>query len=241
MYLFGFVTNRILVKSVDFQDLLCPHCAKKGQLAMKFFQLEQDGAFRQRLNKLEPKVDCKSCGQSFTEQQFTPELKQLFDNEKKNIKLVTSIKLGTLGKRALVVLFGCIAVAAGIFMANSFGLLNNSSKNSVETELENTKQYVANPQIGDICKTLITRNGQVISTLYKIIEMDKPANKIVAAPHFEQGANANWDSFSLADDKFDKANKLAFSLKDFSTNRLVKDGEKPNEITRSIYSIVRQK
>lgn len=238
MYIFGITTNRILIKTVNSSHLTCPACQRQGQLQIKLFQIEIDGALKRKLDKIEAEANCQNCGKTLQEKEFTAELKQVVADESKNIKLVTSTQLGTLGKRALAIALGCFILAGGIFLANSLGLLQGG-KSSVENELENAKLYVAEPKVGDICKALAVKNGQTAAKLFKVVEVDKANNKITLVAHAKENAGvANWDNLAMDDSQF-TGEKETFSLKDFSNRRIAKDGEKTNEIM-SVYSVIRK-
>jgi hypothetical protein len=51
MYIFGFLTNYVRIKTVLLPHLNCPSCQQKGFIEMTFLQEEQDGVVIQRLNR----------------------------------------------------------------------------------------------------------------------------------------------------------------------------------------------
>src|SRR5262245_56914442 len=123
MYVFGFSTNYIPIKTIPLAHLACPHCQHEGLLEMMLLQEQQDGVVTQRLNKLSATVTCKSCGQAISRKNWGPEITTAFNTAAATNKLTTSVKLSRQGKRVTGIFAGCIVLVAGIFVADKFGAL----------------------------------------------------------------------------------------------------------------------
>lgn len=245
MYLFGFSTNYLPVKTLPLAHVTCPHCHQKGFIEMTLLQEEQDGVVIQRLNKLSATVTCTSCKQSISKNNWSPEITTAFNTAAATTKLTTSVKLSKQGKRVIGIFIGCIVSVAGIFAADKLGILKNSGKPSYEIESDYTEQYIRNPQAGDICQVGIfeahaSANAEGKYTLFKIVKTDKANNTIIMIPHTGQVASPNdFGKLSMDAGSFDAAHPETFVLKEFEYHHIKKESEGSGGITRNIYSIRR--
>jgi predicted RNA-binding Zn-ribbon protein involved in translation (DUF1610 family) len=243
MYIFGFSTNYIPVKTIGLPQHTCPNCGQAGTLEMTFLQMEQDGVITHRLNKISTELSCTACKKKIPQKQWTESLKNIFETEKKDIKVVTSVKLSRYGKRVIGIALGCLLFVAGIFVADKLGLLSNSGKQPYEIESENTSQYKMYPQTGDICRVGIfnvnDRNDYKY-TLFKITDINTAENKITIAPNYKSSTKITFDDLAAGDADFNTKDLKTFSLKNFKYSTFANDGD--DHTTRiNIFSIVRPK
>jgi hypothetical protein len=221
-YIFGFTRNLIPVKTFELATEQCPNCQQHGQLAMHCYQVEEDGVVTQRLLKMETKVVCRHCQHELSQQQWTENMRQQLAAARSSISLVGSTKISKYGKRVIAVAVGCCLFVGVIFLANKLGWLKSNSKNDIEQGIEQTRVYTQQPLVGDICKILIQEPGSYY-TLAKVVKVDQAGNSISLAFHREQIRDfGQLGTLSASDDQFDKANAIAFVLKDFAYQQLHK-------------------
>ncbi|MGO4293304.1 hypothetical protein [Chitinophaga sp. RAB17] len=245
MYIFGFSTNYIRVKTVPLTHVACTHCHHKGLVEMTLLQEEQDGVVTQRLNKLSATVTCTSCNQSISKNNWRPEITAAFNAAVATVKLTTSVKFSKQGKRVIGIFLGCIVFVVEIFAADKLGILKNSGKQAYEIGSDHTEQYIRHPQSGDICQVGIFdahagANAEGKYTLFKIVTTDKANNTIVMIPHTGQVASPNdFGGLSIDAGSFDAAHPETFVLKEFEYHHFKKENEGSGGIARNIYSIKR--
>jgi len=118
MYIFGFSTNYIPLKTLLLPGCSCPKCGRNGSLEMTFLQQEQNGVVVHRLNKISGKLNCGSCGAVIPGKEWTSDIKIFFEREKQNLPVIKSLKISAYGKRLIGVAIGCFLLVGAIFLAN---------------------------------------------------------------------------------------------------------------------------
>jgi hypothetical protein len=186
MFVFSFKTNYLPIKTIAAGAMVCPLCARTTAINLHLFQVEQEGVVVQRLNKMVATATCGGCGHSIEQKQFPGPLRDLFERERSNTTLQKSLKLGSMGKRALLVASACFALAGGIFLADHFHLLDAKTAN-VEFDQQIQSAYRASPAVGDLYKVVVSLNQQYTYRWFRVSKIDNVAKTVTLQASKEAG------------------------------------------------------
>lgn len=244
MYIFGFSTNYIPLKTLLLPGCLCPKCGRNGSLEMTFLQQEQNGVVVHRLNKISGKLNCGSCGAVIPGKEWTSDIKIFFEREKQNLPVIKSLKISAYGKRLIGVAIGCFLLVGAIFAADKLGLLKENGKQPYQIESENNARYIAHPQVGDICKVVVMEEQDPDNakyTLFEILGINEAEDQITVAVHKKNSADRTWNDLSEEQTDFNRNEPLTFSLKDYKFSSFTNDQNKQANIRINVLAVIRSK
>ncbi|SHF33433.1 hypothetical protein [Pedobacter caeni] len=107
--------NHLYLKTLPVSSILCPLCGASGKMEMAFYQVQIETDNIHNTRKITASVSCSNCNKDIPNIRWNNGLDEFYRTEKKQIKVITSFKIGTKGKVLLWI--------AGIFFGAIFILL----------------------------------------------------------------------------------------------------------------------
>ena len=112
--------NHLYLKTLHVPVLDCPLCLTANQVEMSFYQLQIETDNIHNTKKITASVNCSHCEQEVPIIRWTKELDDFYKIQKKEIKVITSFKIGTKGRILLwiaAIFFGAIfLLLAGLYI-----------------------------------------------------------------------------------------------------------------------------
>ncbi|MGY0037767.1 hypothetical protein [Pedobacter sp. NJ-S-72] len=112
--------NHLYLKTLHVPVLDCPLCLTANKMEMSFYQLQIETDNIHNTKKITASVSCSHCEQDVPLIRWNNELEDFHKTEKRDIKVITSFKIGTKGKILLwiaAIFFGAIfLLLAGLYI-----------------------------------------------------------------------------------------------------------------------------